>query len=124
MLKVLGRCSREEEWGYQVYDIFFQASNLEAMFDGPSSLLLGCFEKKIPDLALFKLCFDHLQYKSMHSRIVFASFLVALENNTMSSTYTTCVTVGAPMLALTPLMFLRLRGCLLLLFKQLFSVFK
>lgn len=28
----------------------------------------------------------------------------------MSSTYMTCVTVGAPMLALTPLMFLRLRG--------------
>ena len=66
MLEALGRCSREEEWGSQVYDILFQALNLEGIFDGPSGLLLGCFEKKIPDLALFKLCFDHLQYKSMH----------------------------------------------------------
>lgn len=41
MLEVLVRCSGEEEWDTQVNGIFFQASNLEGMFDGPSSLLLG-----------------------------------------------------------------------------------
>ena len=60
------------------------------------------FEKKTPYFALFRHWPDHLQYMSMHSTLVEAFLLVALENNTMSSAYMTCVMAGALMPALTP----------------------
>ena len=64
------------------------------------------FEKKTPYFALFRHWPDHLQYMSMHSTLVEAFLLVALENNTMSSAYMTCVMAGALMPALTPFRFL------------------
>ncbi|KAM3701459.1 hypothetical protein ACJW31_05G174900 [Castanea mollissima] len=68
-------------------------------------LLLGpvCFEMKISDLPLLMLCPDHVQYFSRQSASLFASFLIALEKRTMSSTYITWVMTGPLMLGLTPL---------------------
>lgn len=69
------------------------------------TLSVVCLEKNIPDLHLLMLWPDHMLYLSRQLARILASFLVALENSTMSSAYITCVKAGLLAIALAPLIF-------------------